>query len=391
MATPAAAAPEGRQPRARVSVPSVPAAVVGRPRVDALLADLVAAHPLTLVVAPAGSGKTTALAAWAAGSTVPVAWLSVDRFDDDPARLHRALLEALRIAVGSVSALDGLATPALGQSLADEHVAALVDALGGLGTDLVLVLDDVHELGGKGSVGLVRAVVEDVPPNVRLVLASRSDPALPLRRLRGDGLLGELRQDALAFDRSEVAALAATEPTPLTDPDVDRLRELTAGWPVALRLTLTALRGAADHGAPPSSTLGAMERPDVPLADYLVEEVLRGLPDELASFVLRATCSETADAATATLVGGPDGPRMLEECRRRALFLTTVGDRDDDVVLRWHALFAAQCQAILRRTDPEAYRATHRTLAPARARPRTSRRPSRTRAPPRTAGSRRGS
>ncbi|MFC8732897.1 LuxR C-terminal-related transcriptional regulator [Luteimicrobium sp. NPDC057192] len=357
MATDAARAASARQPRARVSVPALAPSVVGRPRVDARLAALVAAHPLTVVVGPAGTGKTTALAAWAAESTTPVAWLSVDRFDDDPARLHGGLLEALRGALGPEPLLDTLATPALGEQLSDAHVDALLDALEDRSGDLVLVLDDVHELHADGSARLLGAVVERLPANVRLVLASRSDPELPLRRLRDEGVLGELRQDELAFDRAETGALVSAEPASLDQGDVDRLGELTGGWPVALRLTLTALRGAA-----PGATLGAMDRGGLPLADYLVEEVLRGLPDALATFVLRATAVETIDAATALLVGGADGPAQLDECRRRALFLTPVGERDGEPVLRWHALFAAQCQAMLRRTDPEAYRAVHREL-----------------------------
>ena len=352
-----------RQPRARISVPSVAVPVVERPRVRTRLAALVRAHPVTLVVGPAGSGKTTALATWASAETGVVAWLSVDRFDDDAGRLHRGLLDALRYAAGGDPALDALATPALGERLADEHVDALLDALESLGTGLVLVLDDVHELSGGDAARLLGVVVERLPPNVRLVLASRSDPPLPLRRLRDAGLLGQLRQGDLAFDRAEIAALVDAEPTPLGGSEVDRLRDLTAGWPVALRLTLTALRGSGEERAGLAAVLAAMDRADVPLADYLVEEVLRGLPEELAAFVLRATCAETVDATTAALLGGPDGPALLEECRRRALFLTPVGTRAGESALRWHTLFAAQCQAILRRTDPDAYRATHRELA----------------------------
>ncbi|HWK92935.1 MAG TPA: LuxR C-terminal-related transcriptional regulator [Luteimicrobium sp.] len=366
MATDAAPAASARQPRARVSVPAVAPSVVGRPRIDARLAALVAAHPLTLVVGPAGAGKTTALAAWAGASAVPVAWLSVDRFDDDPARLHRGLLEAVRSAAGPVPVLDALATPALGEQLADEHVDALLDALEELPGGLVLVLDDVHDLSARGSALLLATVVERLPANVRLVVASRSDPVLPLRRLRDEGAVGELRQDELAFDRAETGALAGSEPTPLDEAGVDRLSELTAGWPVALRLTLTALRASGDDGVPPGATLDAMDRGGVPLADYLAEEVLRGLPSDLAAFVLRATATESVDADVARLVGGDDGPARLDECRRRALFLTPVGEGDGGgLVLRWHALFAAQCQAMLRRTDPEAYREVHRGLAQA--------------------------
>ena len=157
------------------------------------------AHELTLVCTPAGFGKTTLLADWARASPRPVAWLSLDEGDNDPARFWRhvaAALDAARSGIADRIAplLRGL-QPAPVEALA----ATLVNELAELAEEAVLVLDDYHLIQSPPVHASVEFLLEHLPPALRLVLASRADPPLPLARLRARGQLAELRQRDLRF------------------------------------------------------------------------------------------------------------------------------------------------------------------------------------------------
>jgi LuxR family maltose regulon positive regulatory protein len=352
-----------------VAVPSVAATIIERPRLVARIADVVDHHQVALVVGPAGYGKTSALVEWAHHQDRPVAWLSVDPFDNDMTRLHRGLLASLKVATnsrhpgaskaGGAAALGRLATPGLGERLTPDFFDALLAALGELDHEIVLVLDDAHELRGRAVTEVLGTFMRELPPTVRLVISGRHDPVLPLQRLRAAGKLGEVREEDLAFDRGEVHRLVAAEPAAV-DPDrAEALHRLTGGWPVAVRLMLMAMVNP-DQPTPVSAVAEA----STPLADYLVEEVLRGLPEDVREFVLRATCAEVLDPALADVVwdrGG--GAALLDNCQRRGLFLIPEGTPTGGRTYRWHVLFAMECQAVLRVTQPTVYRAVHRALA----------------------------
>ncbi|WP_425954035.1 LuxR C-terminal-related transcriptional regulator [Xylanimonas sp. McL0601] len=361
------------QARSRIRVPSLPTATLERPRLRALITDAVDHHQVTLVVGPAGYGKTSTLADWAHHQGRPVAWLSIDPFDNDLTRLHRGLLESLRVAASEHlsragarrTTLGRLRTPGLGERLNPEYFDALLGMLGELEGELVLVLDDVHQLRGGGVIEVLGAFTRQLPPNVRLVISARHDPALPLQRLRAAGLLGEIREEDLAFDREELHRLverdsAAIGDDAVTDDDTaTTLYRLTGGWPVAVRLILVAM------SSPLSPTpLAALSEATRPLADYLVEEVLRGLPEDLRMFVLRATSTGTINPELAAVVWDrDDGPELLDRCLHLGLFLAPAGTPGSTPSYQWHTLFAAECQAVLRATRPDVYRAAHRALA----------------------------
>ncbi|WP_239070799.1 LuxR C-terminal-related transcriptional regulator, partial [Cellulomonas chitinilytica] len=196
-------------------------------------------------------------------------------------------------------------------------------------------------------------------------------PPLPLHRLRLAGDLGEVRERTLAFDGAEVARLASSSGVDLSPGEADELRGLTGGWPVAVRMSLMSLAADDDPGA----RVRRMPALTVPVADYLVDEVLAGLPAPLAEFVLRATVDDVVDPLLAERLV-PGGARLLDECVARGLFLTrtvplpggagtgpgAARDRTGPVY-RWHALFAAQCRVLQGRRDPDLLTATHRLVA----------------------------
>jgi LuxR family maltose regulon positive regulatory protein len=341
----------------KTSPPHTAARTVERPAVAATLDALTRDHRVVLVSAPAGYGKTTALGAWASKEPRPVAWVTLDAFDNDPSRLFGQLLESLRGAlrdpvdparsVRGAEALAEVVPPGTGGRLEQSHVDALLVGLEAVATEVVVVLDDLHALHAASVRGFLTSVVRYAPANVRLVLASRYDPPLPLQRLRAAGELGLLRQDDLAFSPDDLALLALDAGLPLDDEALGELAVLTGGWPVAVRLAILALL----DGPEPVSRLRSMLASELPLADYLLEEVLGGLEPDLRAFVLDATVSEQLDAELAVVLHGPDGPALLERCVRAGLFLSSY-ERTGRSTYSWHSLFSAQCQAILQRSDP---------------------------------------
>ena len=167
------------------------------------------ARQLILVCAPAGSGKTALLADWARRGRCPVAWLSLDAGDNDPARLWRHAVAALdRVRPGISERVGPLLGPPAPPSF-EGLVTALVNELDAEpGKDeVLLVLDDYHLIDSQAVHASLRFLLEHLPPGLRLVLTSRSDPPLPLARLRASGQLAELRADDLRFTTDEAAAL----------------------------------------------------------------------------------------------------------------------------------------------------------------------------------------
>ncbi len=208
-------------------------------------------HPLTLISAPAGFGKTSLVVEWLARPPAPVAWLSLDEADNDPARFAAYWLAALQTAAPTLGAglLAGLPTPlnAL-QPLATQ----LLNQLAASGQPLLLVLDDYHLIHNELVQTAVALFIEHLPPNAHLVLTSREDPPLPLPRLRARGQLVELRQRDLQFSATETAAfLHQTMGVTLPETAVATLNRRTEGWAVGPHR-----RGRA--GRCPGGTIGRL-------------------------------------------------------------------------------------------------------------------------------------
>ncbi|HYN30968.1 MAG TPA: hypothetical protein VES95_14025 [Dermatophilaceae bacterium] len=348
----------------------------------------------TLVSAGAGFGKSVALSTWAAGhgSVEPVAWLSLDFSDSDPQRLCAHLLAAVQEALpprptssgppavatdggtarspqaahGAGGALPAQLSrvlelrppPAAGRDFVEE---ALIPALQALGRPMVLVVDDVHVLASSPeALSILDTLLRWAPPEMRFVLAGRSDPPLALPRLRLAGQLTVLRQQHLGFTEDETVALLRGAGLRLTTGNERSLHELTHGWPAAVRLAAVSL---AERGAVPEALEGVLTE-DVALADYLASEVLHGLPAELSAFLLRATiddlvCPDLVERVT----GSADSVALLRACERRNLFLTRVDTDDGPDWYSWHQLFATLMRRRLEFSDPSEARRAHLAAA----------------------------
>jgi LuxR family transcriptional regulator, maltose regulon positive regulatory protein len=317
---------------------------VDRARLRALLDGAPEAR-LVLVSAPAGFGKSTLLAEWLEQADVHSAWLSLDPRDEDIVRFTRYLQAAVgRLAGRSDEPVGPDPSGPFDAELALASVIdPVIDALAnGPPNGVVLVLDDYHVIGERAIHRLLGSLIERLPPRARLAIATRSDPPLPLARLRAQGELLEIRATDLRFSMDEADELLRSASVELPPGDVAELAERTEGWAAALRLAAVSLRGRPDQ-AELVRRFGASHRF---VLDYVVEEVLAGLPAETQQFLLRTSildrlCGSLCEAVT----GEPDGQAQLEELERANLL--TVPLDDERCWYRYHALFAEVLRARL--------------------------------------------
>ena len=336
---------------------------VPRPRLAGRL-DEGLARGLVLVCAPAGYGKTVALADWALRSGRPVAWLSLDTGDNDPVRFWRHVVAA----VGSARAgAAERALPLLGAPPPSSFtglVTALVNELAAQpgGGEPVLILDDYHLIDAQPVHESLLFLLEHLPPGLQVVLASRSDPPLPLGRLRARGQLAELRAAELRFTTDEAAALlrqVAEGPAgALSDADVAALTARTEGWAAGLQLAGLSLRGQVDTAGFVAAFSGSHRY----VLDYLTGEVLEHLDEQVRDFVLETSVLERLSAELCDTVTGRAGSQtLLEQVEQAGLFLMPL----DDVRgwWRYHHLFADLLRARLQRERPARAVALHRAAA----------------------------
>ena len=342
----------------KLHVPGQQPGFVARPRLAEAL-DEGLARGLILVCAPAGSGKTALLADWARRGDRPVAWLSLDDGDNDPARFWRHAVAALdRARPGIAERVGALLGPPAPASFAG-LVTALINELAAAPGDgeVLLVLDDYHLIDAQQVHEPLVFLLEHLPPGVHLVLASRSDPPLPLARLRARGQLLELRAADLRFSSHEAAVLlreAAGPELSLTDAAVAALVARTEGWVAGLQLAGLSLGGQPDVAAFVASFSGSHRY----VLDYLAEEVLDLQPNEVREFLLETSILDRLSAALCDAVTGrTDSQRMLERVERANLFLVPL----DEVRgwWRYHQLFADLLRARLHLERPERVTALH--------------------------------
>jgi LuxR family maltose regulon positive regulatory protein len=315
------------------------------------------ATSLTLVSAPAGFGKTTLLTEWLCaadgdGSAMP--WLSLDAGDNDPAVFWTYVIAAIQRAAPQVGT-RAHASLQSSQPLTSV-VADLLNDLHDLSHDVVLVLDDYHVIESADIHESITYLIDHAPPSFHLVLASRSDPPLPLARLRARGQLSEIRAADLRFTRDEAASyLNETMDLHLAQADVDSLGARTEGWIAALQLAALSLQGRDDVDRFIESFTGD----DRFVVDYLVEEVLDRQPEATRTFLLQTSVLDRLTGALCDAVTlRADGRAMLEQLDRSNLFVVALDDRRH--WYRYHHLFADVLRARLTDEDPDLIDELHR-------------------------------
>jgi LuxR family transcriptional regulator, maltose regulon positive regulatory protein len=342
----------------KLHLPRTRPGFVVRPRLTERLAGA-ADGELILVCAPAGFGKTALLADWAWRSNLPVAWLSLDEADNDPARFWRHAAAALdTVCPGMAERVLGLLGPSPPPAW-EGLVTALVNELAQVADEVALVVDDYHLISAPQVHASVGFLVEHLPASLRLVLASRADPPLPLARLRASGRLTEVRAADLRFTTAEAAELLGGAVGPdLPEAAVATLVDRTEGWVAGLQLAALSLRGHADITAVVEGFSGGHRY----VLDYLTEQVLDRQPTQLRAFLLETSILERLSGPLSDAVTGrSDSQALLEQAERANLFLHPL----DEVRgwWRYHHLFADLLQARLQRERPARVTELHRAAA----------------------------
>jgi LuxR family maltose regulon positive regulatory protein len=313
---------------------------------------------LTLVSAPAGFGKSTLLAEWlgvaqADGSVT--AWLSLDSGDNDPVGFWTHVIAALRTVAPTLGAKALALLESPDRSIA-AVLAPLLNELNALPHDLVLVLDDYDTIDSPEIQVGMAFLLERLPPQVHLVIATRADPALPLARLRARGELIEIRAADLRFTPDEASAfLNGGMALGLTAQDVAVLEGRTEGWIAAIQLAGLSMQGRDDI----AGFIARFAGDDRYIVDYLVEEVLHRQPERVRTFLLETSILSRLSGPLADAVTGQGGGKaMLEALERQNLLLVPLDDRRE--WYRYHHLFADVLQAHLRDERPEHVAELHR-------------------------------
>ncbi|MBL8777599.1 MAG: hypothetical protein JNK12_16780 [Acidimicrobiales bacterium] len=313
---------------------------------------------VTLVSAPAGFGKTTLVADWVGGLDAHVAWVSLDERDDEPTQFWTYVTTALGpTGEGALAELSAAAVDL------EAVLAVLVNDLSRTDHDVVLVLDDLHAVGRAEVHEGLAFLVDHLPERIHLVVTTRSDPPLPLARLRARGELVEVRAADLRFTPDEAGAYLNGPMGLALDPDdVAALEERTEGWAAALQLAALSMQGRGD----PHGFIADFAGDDRYVVDYLAGEVLERQPEDVHTFLLETSIltrltGPLCDAVTGGGSGDRDGGATLDSLERANLFLIPLDDRRR--WYRYHHLFADVLRARLLDEHPERVDELHRRAA----------------------------
>ncbi|HEV3483875.1 MAG TPA: hypothetical protein VG106_00600, partial [Vicinamibacterales bacterium] len=341
----------------KLYVPRSRSGLVPRPRLFQALRHG-AAQKLTLVVAPAGFGKTTLLASWLAessGGENAVGWVSLDPSDNEPALFWAYVIRALQkvhpaVGTEALALLRSTRPPAI-----ETVLTTLINEIDAIDADFTVVLDDYHVIDAAPVHSALTFLLDHLPRRMHLAVATRSDPPLPLPRLRARGELTELRAADLRFTLDEASAfLNEVMALDLSPNDTAKLERRTEGWIAGLRLAALSMKGRDDV----REFVDAFSGDNRYIADYLVEEVLRSEPEHIRRFLLSTAILDRMNGALCDAVTGDTGSQaLLEDLERRNLFVVALDDRRE--WYRYHHLFAAVLQKQATSEDPDAARSFH--------------------------------
>ena len=316
--------------------------------------DRATATRVTVISAPAGSGKTSLLRTWAerAGRDRRIAFMSVRPDQQDAQLFWLALLGAVRVATGAEP--PSPAPGFNGGAMVDKVRSELAAAGGGF----VLVIDDLHELSSAEAAEQLTSLLTSLPADIHAVVATRGDPPLRLHRLRLAGELGEIRAEQLRFSQDETRALLTAAGIVLPDPVVATLHQRTEGWAAGLRLAVLSLAGHQD----PVRFVAEFSGNDRTVAEYLTAEMLDRQPPQVRRLLLRTSVLDRVNGELADLLTGATGSeRILLDLEDANAFVVSLDP--GRTWFRYHYMFRDLLRLELRRTHPEDIADLHRLAA----------------------------
>jgi LuxR family maltose regulon positive regulatory protein len=331
-------------------LPPAPTGFVVRPK---LLADLdeVLSNRLTLVSAPAGSGKTTLVSTWVKSTRTKgavIGWLALDESDNDPGLFLDYMVASLEeggLLIDTAVIPPGFGNPAQIENAMVEFIRGIMEVK----REMILILDDYHVIQHKQIHTALGFLIEHAPPHMHIVILSRSDPPLELARLRVARQLIEVRMDQLRFSEQEASEfLKMATGMVLTDSEVALLNERTEGWIAGLQMAAISLRGREDVEKFVTAFAGSHRF----VFDYLLEQVLNRQSPELRDFLLKTSVLERFSAPLCASVTGTGiaAQELLDSLDRANLFLVPLDNEHG--WYRYHHLFSDLLKLMLDRTHP---------------------------------------
>lgn len=339
----------------KYAIPPVRPGWIARPRLLVRLNEGLH-RKLTLVSAPAGFGKTTLVRAWAQQSPTPVAWLSLDEEDNDPARFWAYVIAAQQTIHPAFGATAMTALQAPQPPPMDNVVTTLINAWTASSAPIVLTLDNLHVITNPAIHDAIIFMLKHMPSHIHLILASRADPPWPLARLRARAEMIEIRARDLRFKGEEATAfLRTTMGLLLSAEEITALATRTEGWIVGLQMAALALQ--QHHNA--AEFIHAFGGSHRFILDYLIEEVLNQQTPDVRDFLLKTSILDRMSASLCEAVTGvTQSQTLLTRLDQDNLFLTPLdGERRG---YRYHQLFADLLRHRLQQTMPEQVADLHR-------------------------------
>jgi LuxR family maltose regulon positive regulatory protein len=323
--------------------------------------DRAAAGPVTIISAPAGSGKTSLLRAWSdrPGRAHRVAFVPVRRGEQDAQAFWLALLNAVGHAASAPGAASQTEPPTAAldvdaRTLADKVFAALADQRG----PIIMIIDDLHELNCPESLDQLSRMLGNLPPNVNAIVTTRHDLRLRLHQLRLAGELSEIRAAHLRFNERETRELLAASGIALSAADAELLCQRTEGWAAGLRLAALSLTGHPD----PSRFIAEFSGSERIVAEYLIAEMLERQPEDMQNLLLRTSLLDRINGDLADLLTGRSGSeRFLLRLEDANAFVVSLDP--ERTWFRYHYLFGDLLRLELRRRLPEEMAVLHRRAA----------------------------
>lgn len=317
---------------------------------------------LTLIHSPPGFGKTTVAAQWRGeliARGVPVAWLGIDRDDSNVVWFLDHLVEAIRSAAPSLARELGQTLEDHGDEAERYVLTSLINEIHEQHLHLVVMIDDWHLVTDQATIDALAFLLENSCHHLQVVVTSRTRSGLPLVTLQVRDELVEIDAGALRFDSAEVHEfLVELGDLPLSEQDVVKLTETTSGWAAALQLAALSLRGHED----PVSLIGGMTGRHHAIGQYLAENVISELDEDMLSFILAISIPDRVCADLAGALTGVDRPHaLLEEIEEHDLFLHELGE--DREWFRFDTLFAEFLRRRLARDRPDRVEQLHRIAA----------------------------
>ncbi len=335
----------------KLVIPESPPHIIERPRL------MLPKEParITLVCAPAGYGKTTLISSWARTNTLPTAWLSLDSSDNDPTQFLMHLISAIQtqcpdFAQATATTLASKQLPSI-----TGLTRSLLNELCGLPEHICLMLDDLHYIDNSSIHEALAFMVEHLPTQLSLVIASRNTLPFSLSRLRAQRQITEFNTEDLRFNRQEVAQFCNDAmQLGLSEPLIDTLEARTEGWIVGLQLAALSLHNAPNKQA----FINTFAGDDRHITDFLIDEVLRHLPEESQNFLLHTCLLPQLSAPLCDAVRQQHNSRsIIDELERTNMFITRLDHKR--VWYRYHHLFASLLKTRLYDLQPELMTTLH--------------------------------